>query len=158
MNFSTNFKVALISIFVVGLVLLSSVLYATQLVSVEGVKTQMGIYQQALEAQVHNLSSRMATLEKNVVTGDLLNTISTTTNKTDSTSIPVDTSELLPGGTSYLVCKSVDNGSVIYTTTLPYPPFSGPVYDSKGNLLKSAQKTTGCIRTTKAYFDSNVKK
>jgi|GEM_PF-5702919 hypothetical protein len=88
MNLSTNFKVALLSIFVVGLFLIGSVLYATQLVTVEGVKSQMGIYQQALVIQVHKLSTRMATLEKNVVTGALLEKagISTTT---PSTTTPV---------------------------------------------------------------------
>lgn len=69
---STNFKAALVSIFIAGFVLLSSVLYAMQLITVEGVKTQVTIYQNALQTQVHKLSDRIARMEKDVISGSVL--------------------------------------------------------------------------------------
>jgi hypothetical protein len=49
-----------------------AILYSMQLITVESVKSQVGIFQQALQIQVHKLSTRISKMEKDVVTGQVV--------------------------------------------------------------------------------------
>lgn len=69
---------------------------------------------------------------------------------------PVDHSELAPGATSYLVCKSALDNSRVYTTEFPYAPFEGVRYDANGNSINEKVEVKDCVRTTQEYYDSKV--
>lgn len=69
--------------------------------------------------------------------------------------IPLASSELAPGETSYLVCKSAKY-NWIYTSEFPYAPFYGERYDNEGNKIEDKSELNDCVRTTKNFWESIV--